>query len=212
MLAHYMNDDTWTNELINGDVHWVNVLAFGLAKQGTTRDKHNKDHDELRDTAKTLIYAMLYGAGSAKLGATLGKGEHAGAKLKNSFLRATPALERLKEKVDKHAGRGYLPAIDGRKIEVRSKHSALNSLLQSAGAIVMKKAIVLFSEQAKAQSWPVKIVAMVHDEIQIETTPEVAEDVGKAAVQAIVQAGEHFKLRCALNGEYGIGNNWAETH
>ena len=59
---------------------------------------------------------------------------------------------------------------------------------------------------------PFKFVANVHDEWQIETSPEHANRVGAAAVAAIRQAGVEYNLRCPLDGEYKIGNNWKETH
>ncbi len=85
-------------------------------------------------------------------------------------------------------------------------------MLQSAGAIVMKKALCIFYDKAKANKWPIKLVANVHDEMQIETKEEFAVIVGEAAKQSIVEAGVHFKLRCPLDGEFKYGRNWRETH
>jgi len=36
--------------------------------------------------------------------------------------------------------------------------------------------------------------------------------VGSLAVTSIIESGEHFNLRCPLDGEYKIGDNWSETH
>ena len=76
----------------------------------------------------------------------------------------------------------------------------------------MKKALVLFYDKTKANKWPVKLVANVHDEFQLEVPKIYATIVGEAAKQSIVEAGLHFKLRCPLDGEFKIGNNWRETH
>ena len=119
---------------------------------------------------------------------------------------------RLRDKVVHYASKGYVPGLDGRKIWVRSEHAALNSLLQGAGAIVMKKALVLFNKKIRQNKWDVKLVANVHDEIQMETKPEIAEEVGKACVEAIREAGRVYNLFCPLDGEYKIGKNWRETH
>jgi len=56
------------------------------------------------------------------------------------------------------------------------------------------------------------LVAHIHDEMQIEVREEIAEEVGKVAVNSIRQAGETFNFRCQLDGEFRIGSNWAETH
>lgn len=203
MLAHYMKDNDYVRTVCEGsskdgtDVHTVNQRAAGLSS---------------RDNAKTFIYAFLYGAGDAKIGSIVGGSARDGTKLKAKFLSQTPALAKLLERVGKQASKGWVPGLDGRRIWVRSEHAALNSLLQGAGAIVMKKALVLFDNKVRANKWAVKYVANVHDEAQLECPKDIAEEVGKAFKQSIIEAGEHYKLRCPLDGEYKIGRNWRETH
>ncbi len=203
MLAHYMKDVNYVATVVNGtsedgtDVHSVNQRAAGIST---------------RSDAKTFIYAFLYGAGNAKIGSIVGGSAKAGGKLKEKFLKETPALRKLISSVAAIAAGGSVPGLDGRRIWVRSEHAALNSLLQSAGAIVMKKALVLFDAKIRHNKWPVKLVANVHDEFQWETKKSYATITGEAAVQSIVEAGEFYKLRCPLNGEYKYGRNWRETH
>ena len=197
MLAHYMRDENYTNEILSGDIHTANMKAAGLTD---------------RNQAKTFIYAFLYGAGPAKIGQIVGGGYKEGQKLTDSFLRNTPALARLRERVSKFSAGGTLPGLDGRRIRVRSEHAALNTLLQGAGAIVMKQALVLMAESLDTYAIPYKLVANVHDEFQIEVPENFADVVGKAAVRAIKNAGEVLDLRCPLDAEYNVGNNWAETH
>jgi DNA polymerase I-like protein with 3'-5' exonuclease and polymerase domains len=203
MLAHYMEDEDYVRTVCEGsskdgtDVHTVNQRAAGLAS---------------RDNAKTFIYAFLYGAGDAKIGSIVGGNAKDGALLKAKFLSQTPALAKLLGRIKKSAARGFCEGLDGRRIWIRSEHAALNSLLQGAGAIVMKKALVLFDDKADAKKWKIKYVANVHDEAQIECPKDIAEEVGKAFRQSIIEAGEAFQLRCPLDGEYKIGRNWRETH
>ena len=197
MLAHYMKDDEYTKEVINGDVHTKNQLAAGL---------------ESRAQAKTFIYAFLYGAGPAKIGSIVQGSAEEGKRLISSFLKNTPALKTLKDKVSKYAEKGYLPALDGRRLWVRSEHAALNTLLQGAGAISMKQGLIHLHESLKKHKIPAHFVANVHDEWQIECPKQYADDVGKLAVAAIEKAGVTLGLRCPLTGEYKVGNNWKETH
>jgi DNA polymerase I-like protein with 3'-5' exonuclease and polymerase domains len=198
MLAHYMNDHEYTNEVVSGDIHTANQTAAGL---------------ETRNQAKTFIYAFLYGAGAAKIGKIVGGSAKEGQKLITNFLQNTPKLERLRERVaDAYAKRGVLLAIDGRKLLVRSEHSALNTLLQGAGAIVMKKALVLLHRNLTKRKIPFKFVANVHDEWQIEVPEKYADEVGQSGVIAIRKAGLSFKMNCPLTGEYKIGDTWKETH
>lgn len=197
MLAHYMRDERYTNEILSGDIHTANMKAAGLTD---------------RNQAKTFIYAFLYGAGAAKIGQIVGGGYREGQQLIDSFLRNTPALAKLREKVATHSTGGTLPGLDGRRLRVRSEHAALNTLLQGAGAVVMKQALVLLSESLNQYDIPHKLVANVHDEFQIEVPENFADVVGKAAVRAIRNAGDVLDLRCPLDAEYNVGNNWAETH
>ena len=150
--------------------------------------------------------------GDAKIGSIIGGNSKDGERLKDKFLRSTPALSSLLERVRKQAAKGWVPGLDGRRIWVRSEHAALNSLLQGAGAIVMKKALCIFYDKIKDNKWPVKLVANVHDEFQFECKKEVAEEAGKAARMSIIEAGQFYQLRCPLDGEYKIGKSWRETH
>jgi len=195
MLAHYMDDEDYTNEILNGDIHTANQRAAGL---------------ETRPLAKTFIYAFLYGAGDAKIGAIVGGNSGTGRRLKERFLHNTPALEELRGRIDRQAQSGVLVGLDGRKLRVRSQHAALNTLLQGAGACVMKQAVVHLAD--KLRNIPHKFVANVHDEWQIETPAHYADTVGRIGVRSIRIAGETLGLRCPLDGEYRVGNNWAETH
>lgn len=203
MLAHYMKDEAYVKTVCEGsskdgtDIHTINQKAAGL---------------QTRDQAKTFIYSWMYGAGPSKVGSIVGGSAKDGQKLIDAFLKGTPALKRLRDKVSTYASKGYVPGLDGRKIWVRSEHAALNSLLQGAGAIVMKKALVLFDETVRKNKWEVKLVAWVHDEVQVECKPEIADLVGKAFVDAIKDAGLVYNLRCPLSGEYSVGANWRETH
>lgn len=198
MLAHYMNDNEYTNEVVEGDIHTANQKAAGL---------------ETRNQAKTFIYAFLYGAGAAKIGKIVGGTPKEGQKLIDNFLKNTPKLQRLRSRVSEAvAARGCLQGLDGRKLLIRSEHSAVNTLLQGAGAIVMKKALVLLHRDLTKRKIPFKFVANVHDEWQIEAPEQYAEEVGQSGVRAITNAGLEFKMNCPLTGEYKIGDTWKQTH
>tara|TARA_R110001599_G_scaffold5650_4_gene28217 strand:- start:134 stop:1873 length:1740 start_codon:yes stop_codon:yes gene_type:complete len=197
MLAHYMNDEKYTNEILNGDIHTANQLSAGL---------------DTRDQAKTFIYAFLYGAGDEKMGSIVGAGAWQGKEAKKKFLDNTPSLKILRERVNDASRRGHLIGLDGRKIWVRSEHSALNALLQGAGAVIMKKALVLLNNYAILKGIDYKIIGNIHDEIQSEVLDKDAKVFGEIAVKAIQEAGKEFNLKCPLDGEYKIGASWNETH
>ena len=195
-LAHYMQDDEWTEELLNGDIHQKNADAAGIT----------------RPQAKTLIYATLYGAGPSKIGSIVGGGAKEGNEVLHRFYSNTPKLRILMEKVQKVAAKGYVPGLDGRRILVRSEHAALNSLLQGCGAIIAKQWCIEAHKKFKQQGLPVWQVAFVHDEIQIETAEKHGEEVAQIMCDAASQAGITLGFRCQVDAESKIGQNWFDTH
>ena len=197
MLAHYMNDEEYINDVINGDIHQINQRLAGI---------------QSRDKAKTFIYAFIYGAGDERLGKVVGGGRANGKRLKDRFLRNLPSLKTLTKRVQQASKRGFLKGIDGRRIYIRSEHASLNSLLQGGGAIIMKKALVLLTNKIKVNNIDATVVANTHDEWQIQVKESQADLVGQMGVDAIEEAADHFKLRCPLTGQYKVGGDWSETH
>lgn len=204
-LAHYLapyDGGEYGKAICEGDIHTVNQKAAGLPT---------------RDAAKTFIYATLYGAGPPKIGGIVGGGAREGKRLIDAFLRNTPALAKLKLKIAKVVGKKLpLPGLDGRQLMVRSEHAALNTLLQSAGALIMKQALVDLTDNLAVLGYTLgrdyAYVANVHDEWQIETTPELADEIKEQAINAITHAGRAFGFRCPLAAEGRIGRTWADTH
>lgn len=214
---------------------FVKTILEGKKDDGT--DIHSLNRDRLgftgkkgRDTAKTWYYAFMYGAGDLKLGKTAMenpayqdyKGDPAklGKKLRAKLSAEFTGLKDLISGVQSAAARGWLKGLDGRRIPIRSTHAALNSLLQSAGAVVMKKGLVIADRKLKDLGLvPIgeggidyEFVLNVHDEWQCEVLEKHTDTVGSVLADAIREAGEHYKFKCPLAGSYDVGNNWAETH
>ena len=206
-LAHYMyryDDGKYGKEILEGDIHTANQIAAGL---------------ETRSQAKTFIYGFLYGAGNEKIGQIIGKGGTEGGKIKKRFLAKTPALSKLtkavKAKVEAQGSSAFLKGLDGRLIPVRSPHAALNTLLQSAGAIICKrwyKTIKDLLVEEGLHNNDVSIVAFVHDEVQIVVREGLEEKVGDITRQAIKRVQAHYGFKCPLDSEYQVGRSWADTH
>lgn len=230
MLAHYLaawDKGRYAKTVVEGskedesDVHNVNKRAAGL---------------NTRDYAKTMIYATLYGGGNHKLGAIAiedakeagkprPKGQQAtiGKRLRKNLEEGIRGFDKLVSGTKlRHKQRGWLKGLDGRKVMSASEHSALNTLLQSAGAIVMKYAQVVWHFEVAVEMGIVDpstyeptcfaYTATVHDEICCTVEPEWAEQVGAGIAKAIQLAGERLNIQCPLSGSYEIGSNWAEIH
>lgn len=233
-LGHFLSpydEGAYVNELLSGDIHTHNQKMAGLAT---------------RDQAKTMIYCLLYGGGDAKLGEVVNGGAKDGKALKEKFFKAIPAYKDLVEDISNclisssewvggthkvkwrkrdHPDSPSLEithcvlGLDRRVIYVRSEHSALNTLLQSAGALICKKWVCLVEENMRKagykHSWDgdFAMMAWIHDECQIACrTKEIAEDCCRIAQESMRQTQAFFNFKCQLDTEGKIGHSWAECH
>ena len=191
------------------DIHIYNQDKFGVPT---------------RDIAKRLIYAMLYGCGNEKAGGIVDPNEKDPMRLKqlgrnaiNGFMDGVPALKKLKQKLASAVQeRGYLRGLDGRALFCRSDFSALNVLLQGAGAMIMKQVIINTHNNLEAkglvhgQDWVQH--AMIHDEIQLSCPKKHTALVKEQALLAFPQAQQFFAFRCEIQGDAKVGWSWDQTH
>lgn len=202
-LSHFMHpkdNGAYAEVILNGDIHSHNQRLAGL---------------ETRDQAKTFIYALIFSAGAEKLGAIAGGNRAKGKKLKSQFLKELPALADLIQKVTTKAQQTKsLKGLDGRTLRVRSAHSSLNLLIQSAGALICKQWLIEIHKELNKLGWQDRCrqVAWVHDEVQFECDEQLGEQFGELAVRSIRKSGDFFNIRTQLDAEYKVGKSWAETH
>jgi len=204
LLAHFLfpyDDGNFKKSLLEGDIHSKNRETLGLA---------------LRSQAKTTIYAFIYGAGNQKLGQIIEGSIKEGKELRRKLLEKIPALKKLRDDaLITFRNKKYLLGLDKRKLLVRSEHSILNLLIQSAGSLIVKQATIILHRKFKENDFTnndVNMVAHIHDELQIESKSSLADTIGKLAVKSVQEAGEHFKIRLPITAKYKIGKNWSETH
>jgi DNA polymerase-1 len=196
-LAHLMNDTNFTEEVLNGDIHTANMRMAGISD---------------RDQAKTFIYAFMYGAGASKIGQIVGKGAKEGQELMNRFLSNMPALKRVRDSVTNSASKGKIRGIDGRLLHVRSPHSALNTLLQGAGAVVCKLWLINMNKRIQASGVDAKLVASIHDEYQYEVSKKDVQKFGSITKDAMKETEQQLQMKCPLDNEWKEGMTWAQTH
>lgn len=208
-LAHYVGSPELTDIIVNG-----------------TKENGNEIHTVLwkacnplvpsRSVQKNVTYGWLYGASDKKLGQTAGHpdgvAEKVGAEIRRRMIAAVPGLDALMKKIERAAKLGYIKAIDGRRIEIRSKHATLNTLLQSCGSILVKMAQCYMNHQIRKQRLDAWQVISYHDEVQLDCHPAHAERAGKLFIEGLKWAGKQVGFRVPLDGEAKIGNNWADTH
>jgi len=199
-LAHYMHPfdkGRYSDILLNGDIHTATQEAAGLPT---------------RDVAKTFSYSVLYGAGDSKVGTLVQGGAKEGKKLKAQFEKNTPGYKQLTDAVKKAAKRGYLIGISGRRLYVRSPHSALNTLLQSLGSYISKYWMVEVHKRITEEGIICRQIGWIHDELQFECKREDSEKLAKILEESSLSACTKVGIRLPINSESDIGKDWFEVH
>jgi DNA polymerase I-like protein with 3'-5' exonuclease and polymerase domains len=205
MLAHYLaryDGGRYADVLLNDDIHQVNADKIGISRR----------------LVKTVTYAFLYGAGDQKIGFSYdpslppNKAKTKGAEIRAAYVAAIDGLDELLKAIKTAGEKGSIKSIDGRKIAVDSPHKALNYLLQSGAGVVAKRWMVCNDANIKLLGLECSQLAFIHDELQFETTPELAEDLKFKLELSAVMAGEYYNLRIPIAAEGKIGSTWADVH
>jgi len=205
MLAHYLaryDSGRYADILLNGDIHQVNADKIGIS----------------RKQVKTVTYAFLYGAGDVKIGKSFDsslsdkKAKAKGSEIRKAYVSAIDGLGDLLAAVKSAGDRGFVKAIDQRKILVDSSHKALNYLLQGSAAVLAKRWMLINQQTIEQTKLCCSQLAFVHDELQFECDPEHAKDLSTSLVYSAAAAGEFYNLRIPIAAESKIGKNWSEVH
>ena len=205
-LCHYIRNDEFTNEVINGDVHQRNADALGTS----------------RKLAKPFLYAFLFGGGDGKLGLILtGKTDaKTGRIAKEKFENSIPGLKELKDNLSSlfnktsnifGKDKAFIRGIDGRMVFVSSQHQVLNYLLQTAEGVSCKAAAVYLRDKLKERNIPHYFVLHYHDEVAVVTKDEYAEEVAELSIEAFTEAPKWFGIEC-MGGDAHTGKTYAEVH
>jgi len=247
-LAHFLaafDEGAYGEMLLRGDPHWASTKALGFVPADEKRDKHNPYHVIVREGSKTFYYAFLYGAGDKKAGSIIfdicssaekagfpepmmrifprGVGkktlQKVGARAKEKFAKGIKGLDRLVAKAQSHVEKhGWVPGLDGRRVPARSPHSALNYLIQSAGAIICKRwGVDAWRELARRGykfGWDGDYVfcLWVHDEYQVACRKGLENEIGEVLVACAKAAGQKYGFRVPLDSAFDIGQSWKDTH
>jgi len=203
------DDGALIDVILRGDIHQVNMDSTGITS---------------RETIKRIIYGMLYGAGDLKIGIIAEphwpthRQRELGRSIRDKLMRGLPALRTAVETIQQQAASGFLIGLDKRPLTVRAVYSALNLKLQSDGALISKKWVVLaeqyLMEAGLNHGWDGDFVflAWVHDETQVACRTEHVEIVKRETVRAARDAGLYFGYVCPIDAEAKEGDSWAATH
>jgi DNA polymerase-1 len=222
IFAHYIDDAEFTDALVRGrkddksDPHSLNQRVLGSICK-------------TRQAAKRFIYALLLGGGINKLAEILGASKGETEEALDRLLQRYDGFARMRKNVfPRDAKRGFFIGLDGRQVQIPGEsqrdreHLAMSGYLQNGEVIVVKRAACISARTIRnkgIEGW--NFVDIVHDELQSEVDNDLnrAIMVANIKTEAIVEAGEYYKLKCPLagsyasdSGEYTIGTNWYQTH
>lgn len=210
-LCHYMRDENLKYNILHKDMHYYFSQIYGLNPLDKEYDESNEEMVAGRKKGKTCTFAIIMGAGEAKIGTILGSAKR-GHEAFEGLKKNCKGWSKFKQELEYRAKIGYFTGLDGRKIPLKNAHFAMSTYLQAFEAVCMKWAMIEAYRRIKEAGLDAFQVAVVHDEMQWDCKASDAEAVGIILRQCIRDAGTHFNSFCPLEGEYKIGNNWEETH
>jgi DNA polymerase I len=237
----------YVKTVLEGDVHWQNALAMGLVvgdrdkhnalhtllrEDGSKRFVYATIYGAGAEKCGEIIFDVLVKArrdcgpeGAALYAKFFGEGQlkenalrNVGSRVRTNFFKGIEGFSTLKDRIDHQVERfGWLYALDERKIPTRSAHSALNFLIQSAGAILCKRWTCdafedLCSRYRLGPDGDFQFVLFVHDELQLLVREGLEKEIGDILTQHARASGEHYSFRCPLDSTYKYGESWAKTH
>ena len=200
-LCNYDNGD-FAKTLLEADIHSKNQQILGL---------------ETRAKAKTFIYAYIYSAGNERISEILEVSLTEAKRIRQTFEKALPALINLKNAVAvKYRNQKWIYGLDKRKLMCRAEYSSLNTLIQSAGALLVKAGTVIVNNDLQQAGFvwgkDYRMVLHVHDEMQFVVHKDKIEEFKSIASGLFNKTKDYFGFKCDLAGEIKVGSNWSETH
>lgn len=197
ILAHYLKSDEYTDIVLNKDPHQRHADAMGVS----------------RDLAKPIFFATLFGAGAGKVGNILGTNQKDGGQKRQALLNGIPGMNRLlaqiKNFVNSH---GYIPGVDGRRVFPESDYKALNYLIQSCEACLMKRTIMKIAEGFKEAGIDSKQLLFYHDECSWEIDVAHVEVATKIIEEAFAEAPKDYGVNLMEAGDIVTGDNYYAVH
>jgi DNA polymerase-1 len=146
-----------------------------------------------RKVAKTLGFAVLYGAGVAKIAESLGVSVAEATAIKAQYLKALPEIKEMQRELTRRGDSGsYLTTLGGRRYYAETpkvvngrlqtySFKLTNYLIQGSAADQSKQALIDYAANTKHG----QIVLSVHDEIVIECPIEHQDEEAALLAQAM---------------------------
>jgi len=215
VLAHLSEDPAFVEAFrADRDIHRETAARiFGVQPDAV--------NGGMRDQAKTINFATIYGQGPVALAGQLGISRTQADHFIASYFERFAGVRRyLDEMKDQAREKGYVETLSGRRRyipEIRSRNPgvrgfgerlATNSPIQGTAADLIKIAMIRLHERLVSSGTGARMLLQVHDELLLEV-PETAVDLARAAVREEMEGA--IELDVPLKVDIGTGRSWYES-
>jgi DNA polymerase-1 len=201
-LAHYLDDNAFTTAILASDPHAANRDGWGFTPDAAGRR-----------LAKTILYAIVMGAGDGRIASEAGISVKEAKAAKQLLFDRVPGLPQLIKRLKKEFERtGRITLCDGSKVAMKSAHTVIPYLLQGDESRIMKLAAIYIDAGIVKQNLDVLKVGDIHDEHQYDCYVPHIEQFIKLCEDCFKRAGEFFNYRVPMECDSKVGDTWAETH
>ena len=216
IMAHLSDDPTMIQAFLDDeDIH--SITACGLYKV-----ELNEVTAQMRNAAKTVNFAIMYGARAFRISGALGISMKDASDTIDEYFNRFPGLNDFivntiaKAREDKFVttilGRKrYLNEIDSSNFNLRqsAERIAVNTQLQGSAADMIKIAMIRIDKRIREENLKSMMILQVHDELVFEVPSEELEVLQELVVSEMVGAME---LKVPVKVDVGIGKDWFDAH
>jgi DNA polymerase-1 len=198
------------------DIHTATAaLIFDVDYDAVTRVQ--------RYQAKTINFAILYGAGATRLTQELEISRSEASELiSNYYERFTGLKQFMSGTVEQAKEEGYVSTLLGRKRSLRDINSrssvaralaermAMNTPIQGTAADMIKLAMIRIHAMLREKGFKTRMILQVHDELVFDAPRDEVEIVTPLIEELMREAIPNLDVPIVV--ETGVGENWLEAH
>jgi DNA polymerase I len=215
ILAHLSGDEALIAAFAEGqDIHRATAARiFGVSPDLVS--------SEMRNAAKRINFALLYGMAAFTLGKDLGVSTSEAKAYIESYFNQFPRVRACLDGILEQARRTRevstifgrirpIPDIAASNPNVRgnAERMALNAPFQGSAADIIKVAMVRLDQALSQRGLAARLLLQVHDELVLEA-PEGEVEAVRDLVESVMEGAAALSVR--LDVQVGAGQNWLEA-
>jgi DNA polymerase-1 len=215
MLAHFSDDPELCRAFAEDqDIHsFVASQIYGVRQADVT--------PEMRRSAKTVNFGVIYGLSPFGLAARLGIGQEDAEAFIDAYFVKYRGVDAFIQQVLERANRdGCVTTILGRRRRIagvrpnpgrslnQSEREAVNTVLQGSAADLIKVAMINLYRRVTREQLQLRMLLQIHDELLFEVPND--ELVAMAGTVSDEMTGA-MKLKVPLKVDVAAGPNWLDV-